>query len=246
MKKSLLPILLMLLVLPVLAQASVLTFTTQKGEPFQVMVNGRVVNHKAATFVRVANLRPGIHTVDFKIMGRFGMYRMGAKVAAEEGYETNYALRTTGRSGNVQLRRVSMVPLERPRIVVPVPQPAPVPRYPEYEPYEPTRPLPDYGRNDQCRNLLSRYDIDRLLESMRGRSFESTKQTIAREAIRSGSILSEDLKLVLLQFDHESTRAEFAKFAYDYVCDQERFYYVYDAFKFDSYVRELEEYTSRR
>lgn len=244
MKKLLLALLLMLLVMPVFAQASALTFATQNGEPFQMMLNGEVVNHRASNFVRVANLLPGTHTVEFKIAGRHGIYRMGTRVAVAEGYETNYAVRPLGRSGKVQLRRISIVPLVPPRVTVPVP--LPTPRYPDYDPYEPSKPPPDYGRYDKCRNALTRYDVDRLTESMRNRSFEDTKGSIAREALRNASILSEDLRLVLQQFDHEGTRLEFAKYAYDYVCDQERFYYVYDAFQFDRSIRELEAYTSRR
>lgn len=236
----------MLLAMPVFAQASALTFATQNREPFQMMLNGRIVNPRATNFVRVVNLQPGIHTVEFKIAGRHGIYHMGSRVAVAEGYETNYAVRPVGRSGKVQLRRISVVPLARPRVVVPVPLPAPAPRYPEFEPYEPARPSPGYDRYDRCRNALTGYDIDRLKESMRSRGFEDTKLSVAREALRNASILSEDLKHLLQQFNHESTRVEFAKFAYESVCDQERFYYVYDAFKFDSSVRELEEYTRRR
>ncbi len=209
-----------------------------------MLLNGRIVNHRASNFVRVANLLPGTHTVEFKIAGRHGVYRMGTSVTAVEGYETNYAVRPLGRSGKVQLRKIGIVPLVPPGVVVPVPLPAP--HYPDYEPYEPSRPSPDYDRYDNCRNALTRYDVDRLTGSMRNRSFEDTKVSIAREALRNAGILSEDLKLVLQHFDYESTRLEFAKYAYDFVCDQERFYYVYDAFEFDRNVRALEAYTSRR
>ncbi|MBB6609497.1 DUF4476 domain-containing protein [Pontibacter sp. Tf4] len=244
MRKLLLPLLLVLLAMPVLVQASVLTFRAPAGEPFYLKLNGKLVNHKASNVVRIDHLRPGKHYVEVKVRDRYRDYQLGTKVYVRDGYESNYAVDVVERKGKVKLRLLSEVPLLPPPPVV-------VPRvpYPPAEPYRPAPPRYDdrYDRSDdRCDYLLSRQDVDRLADAMKSRSFESTKLTIAREALRNSSILAEDLKYILQQFDYESTRVEFAKFAYDYVCDQERFYYVYDVFKFDSSVRELEEYTSRR
>jgi len=244
MRKLLLPLLLVLLAMPVLVQASVLTFRAPAGEPFYLKLNGKVVNHTASNFVRIDNLRPGKHTVEVKVRDRYRDYQLATKVYTRQGYETNYGVDVNQRKGNIKLRVLSEVPLlPPPPVVVPprVPYPA--------EPYRPVPPRYDndrYDTRDRCDYLMSRQDVDRLADAMKSRSFESTKLTIAREALRNSSILAEDLKFILQQFDYESTRVEFAKFAYDYVCDRERFYYVYDIFKFDSSVRELEEYTSRR
>lgn len=242
MKKLLLPILLVLLALPMAVQASILTFTSPGGEPFHVKLNGQTINHRAATFVSIPNVLPGKHYVEFKVVGRRGVHHMGANLVLYRGVEANYALHVNDRRGRVKLRFISEVPLMPPPVVVrPIP---PLPRYPDNR-YEPVPPRYDRDQN-YCRNLLSSQDIDRLADAMNSRSFESTKMTIAREAVRSGNILAEDLKFILGQFDYESSRVEFAKFAYGYVCDKEHFYYVYDIFKFDSSIRELEDYTSRR
>ncbi|MHC2991120.1 hypothetical protein OB13_05805 [Pontibacter sp. HJ8] len=239
MKKLLLPLLFVLLALPVFAQPTVVTFTTHRGEPFQMALDGRLINRTASNFVRMTHLRPGSHYAEFRIRGRHGVYRTGVNVLARAGFETNYAVRVSGRK--VSLRVISEIPLVPPPVVV-VPAPVP-PRYPDR--YEPAPPRYEEPANN-CRNLLDRYDVDRLAETMKGRDFESTRLTIAREAVRNSSILSEDLRRVLLQLEYESSRLEFAKFAYDNVCDKERFYYIYDVFQFDNNVRELEEYTSRR
>lgn len=246
MKRLLLPLLFVLLALPAFAQPTVVTFTTYKGEPFQMALDGRLINRTASNFVRITDLRPGNHYVEFRIRGRQGVYRTGINVLARAGYEINYVVRVSGRK--VSLGVINEVPLGRPPVVV-VPPPA-SPRYPDRyddrygERYEPVPPR--YQPDNGCRNLLDRYDVERLEDAMKGRDFESTRLTIAREAVRNGSILAEDLRRVLLQFEFESTRLEFAKFAYDSVCDKERFYYIYDIFKFDHNVRELEEFTSRR
>ena len=243
MRKLLLPLLLVLLAMPVLVQASVLTFRAPAGEPFYLKLDGKLVNHKASNFVRVDHLRPGKHYVEVKVRTRHRDYQLGTKVYVRHGFEINYAVDLVERKGKLKLRVLSEVPLLPPPPVV-------VPRvpYPPAEPYRPAPPHYDdrYDSRNRCDYLMSRQDVDRLADAMKSRSFESTKLTIAREALRNSSILSEDLKYLLQQFDYESTRVEFAKYAYAYVCDRERFYYVYDIFKFDSSVRELEEYTSRR
>lgn len=251
MRKLLLPFLFVLLALPVWAQNSILTITAERGEFFQAEIDGRLVNRTATNYVRVSPIRPGKHYVELRIRTRHGVYKMGQKVFVPHGMEANYGVRTVGRSGKAYLHLISEVPLR------PVVAPAPLPRYPDHhrhddhcghdsyeDRYNGDRYQDDYYGN--CLNLLSARELDRAVEIMRSRNFESAKLSIARDALRGNSIMADDLKRLLRQFDHESTRVEFAKYAYDYLCDREHFYYLYDEFKFDSSVRELEDYASRR
>ncbi|MCX2740481.1 DUF4476 domain-containing protein [Pontibacter anaerobius] len=250
MRKLLLPFLFVLLALPVWAQSSILTFTAERGEYFQVEIDGRLVNRTATNFVRLDHVRPGKHYIELRVRSRHGMYKMGQKVVLPHGVEASYGVRTIGRSGKAYLQLISEVPL-RP-VVVPVPRP----RYPDHHRHDDhcghdryDDRYDDRYRDDyygSCRNLLSGRELDRAIEAIRHRDFESTKLSIARDALRGNSIMADDLKRMLRQFDHESTRVEFAKYAYDYLCDQEHFYYIYDEFKFDSSVRELEDYARRR
>ncbi|AKD02881.1 DUF4476 domain-containing protein [Pontibacter korlensis] len=243
MRKFLLPFLLVLLALPVWAQPSILTFTAERGEHFQVRVNGRIVNRSFTNYVRLNDVRPGEHYIELRVKSRHGLYKMGQKVFVPHGVEANYGVRTMGRSGKAYLKLLSEVPL-RPIVVVPTP---PLPRYPDYDREDDN--YDDRYRDNyygDCRKLLSARELDHAIEAIRSRDFESTKLSIARDALRGGSIMADDLKRLLLQFDHESTRVEFAKYAYDSLCDREHFYYIYDLFRFDSSVRELEEFSRRR
>ncbi|WP_299818621.1 DUF4476 domain-containing protein [uncultured Pontibacter sp.] len=244
MKKLLLPFLFVLLALPVFAQTAVLTFTAERGEVFQIKLDDRTINHAASNFVQIAPLRPGKHYVEVKVRTRQGVYQMGQRIVVPAGVEANYGVRTMGRSGKAYLRLISEVPLAPPVVVRPLPRYPD--RYDDYDRYEPTPPRYDDRYKGDCRNLMTGHEVDRLIQTMHSRDFESTKLSIARDAVRNGSILAEDLKRVLQQFDYESTRVEFAKYAYDYVCDKEHFYYIYDLFKFDSSVQELERHTGRR
>ncbi|PRY11040.1 uncharacterized protein DUF4476 [Pontibacter ummariensis] len=246
MKKLLLPLLLVLLVVPAFAQAAVLTFTAERGEVFQIQLDDRTVNPIASNFVRIASVRPGGHYVEVKVRTRHGIYRMGQKIVVPEGVEASYLVRTAGRSGKAYLRLIKQVPLAPPVVA------SPLPRYPDryedhQEPYrQPVRPRYDNDYSNNCSKLMTEQELDRLVQTMGSRDFESTKLSIARDAVRHGSILADDLKRILQQFEYESTQIEFAKYAYDYLCDREHFYYIYDLFQFDSSVRELEEYTDRR
>jgi len=249
MKKYLLPLLLVLLALPVLAQASVLTLTAERGEAFVAKVNGKTINYTASNLVRLDNLRPGKHYIELKVRSRHGMYKLGQEVFVPLSAEVTYGVHTLGRSGKAYLRLLREVPLAPPVVIRPAP---PLPRYPN-------RHDRDYGRNDRydpaprqdndyayCRNLMSSREVDRLIQTIRSRDSERTRLSIARDVVSSGSIRAEDLKRLLQQFDYENTQVEFAKFAYEYVCDKEHFYYIYDLFRSDSSVQELERYAGRR
>ncbi|MFD2999762.1 DUF4476 domain-containing protein [Pontibacter toksunensis] len=252
MKRILLPLLLVLLVMPVIAQASVLTFSAERGEVFYIKLNGKTINHTPTNFVRINHLQPGKHYVEVRVRSRHGVYQAGQRVLVPNGVEANYGVRTRGRKAYLRLiREIRVVP--PPVVVTPVP---PLPRYDDryeerYDGYdrddrrEPQQPRYD-DYNNNCRSLLTAQELDRVIQAMSSRDYESTKLSIAREAVRSGSVLAEDLKRLLQQFEYESSQVEFAKFAYDYLCDREHFYYIYDVFRFDSSVQELERYSSGR
>ena len=223
-----------------------LRFPFQKD--FVARLDGQTVNHTPSTFVRLNNLRPGRHYLEFKVRSRHGVYQLGQRVLVRNGVEANYGVRTLGRSGKAYLRLLREVQVAPPVVVVPVP------RYPDrYEEngryddrYDPTPHRHEDYDGNACRNMMTAEELDYLVQTLRSRDSESTKMSIAREAVRNGSIAAEDLKRVLQEFEYENNRVEFAKYAYDYLCDREHFYYIYDVFSFDSSVEELERYSSRR
>jgi len=84
------------------------------------------------------------------------------------------------------------------------------------------------------------------LKSMAARNSESSKESIARQALSQNSVLAEDLKVILEQFQYENTRLELAKFAYNATCDRRNFYLVNEAFTYDASIQELEDYINQR
>ncbi len=81
-----------------------------------------------------------------------------------------------------------------------------------------------------------------LLNAIRSRPFDSTKKQIASQAIASQYFTSSQVLQMLHLFSFESGRLEIAKMAYTKTLDPERYYVVFEAFSFDSSVRNLSNY----
>jgi len=78
--------------------------------------------------------------------------------------------------------------------------------------------------------------------SLQNADFESDRRMIAEQAVVTNSVIADDIYRILMFFDFESTKLEFAKFAYPHCEDKNNFYRVNDAFSFSSSIRELNDY----
>jgi len=83
-------------------------------------------------------------------------------------------------------------------------------------------------------------DVDALMRALNAKSAESSKLDIAKEVLGQSAINAADLKRVLGEFDFESNKVELAKFAHPRVADPQNFYQVYEAFNFDSSIRDVQ------
>ncbi|MDQ3291456.1 MAG: DUF4476 domain-containing protein [Bacteroidota bacterium] len=237
--------------------SATVTFFSKKGEAFQFIFDGRFVNRGGTNVVHLYDIPAGFHTAEFRIPGRRGVLVHRTKVFLEPGRQSEFMLQIVGYGRQAFVRKVAERPL---RPYYPKHRPT-LPRYQEPDPYGNN----DYERNDdpyepdnrynepedandseQCRNILEKLQVDRLLQSMAARNSESSKESIARQALSQNSVLAEDLKDILEQFQYENTRLEFAKFAYNATCDRRNFYLVNEAFTYDASIRELEDYINRR
>ncbi len=85
-------------------------------------------------------------------------------------------------------------------------------------------------------------EFNNLLGVINNRPFDSTKRQLAAQALGSNYFTSHQILRMLSLFSFESSRLEVAKLAYTRTVDPERFYIVFDAFTFDSSVRQLSDY----
>jgi hypothetical protein len=230
------------------------TFFSKRGESFQFIFDGRFVNRGATNVIRLRDIAAGYHTAEFRVPGRFGVLVHRTQVFLEAGRQSEFMLQVTSRGQRAFVQKVAEKPLYR---VYPDRRP-PLPRYPQPGTYGDTDypqnndsyHLPDESDNsygsDQCRDALDNQQVDRLLQSMASRNSESSKESIARQALSQNRVLAEDLKAILEQFQYENTRLSFAKFAYNATCDRPNFYVVNDAFSYETSIRELERYINQR
>lgn len=83
-----------------------------------------------------------------------------------------------------------------------------------------------------------------LKQSIANASFESTRLDIARSVIAKQYITSSQLRELLQLFTFESSKVEFAKFAYPQVIDRQNIFTIYDVFRFNSSISELSNFFS--
>ncbi|MCT4664755.1 MAG: DUF4476 domain-containing protein [Flavobacteriales bacterium] len=81
-----------------------------------------------------------------------------------------------------------------------------------------------------------------IKRTIRSKTFESSKMTIAKQILEKNCLFSNQVLSLTKLFTYESTKLEFAKFAYDYTYDQDNYYKINNAFTYESSIDELNEY----
>lgn len=89
---------------------------------------------------------------------------------------------------------------------------------------------------------MSDYDFGLLRESVRSKSFDSTRLQVAKQALDSRRLTTHQVRELMDLMWFESTKLELAKFSYPRVVDKERFFLVNDAFSFSSSIDELDRF----
>jgi hypothetical protein len=102
--------------------------------------------------------------------------------------------------------------------------------------------LPGYNGKIGCPMPMSPNDFESARQSISSKSFEDSKLTIAKQIINSNCLLTTQIKQILLLFSFESTRLDFAKYAYTRTYDQNNYFKINDAFTFESSIDELNQY----
>lgn len=90
-----------------------LSITAERGQPFSLVLDGRLLTRPVAPQVRVGLLLPGRHWADFSVPTAYGPpLRFRTELWLQPGLETDYVL--VLRPYGPQLRQVGVVPLGRP------------------------------------------------------------------------------------------------------------------------------------
>ncbi|ALI98913.1 hypothetical protein DC20_07885 [Rufibacter tibetensis] len=193
---------------------------TQRGEYFHLTIGGRLINPVPSSRVAVGDLPAGRHILHLRVLGRGRRAQnITAEVILASGYESVYVLAPTvpGRTFPLVLRKVEEVPL--------------------------SRPVPPATGTESCRYVMEGPDVDRVLRFMKEEGFDDRRLEIAKGEIKlTGGIMTDDLFLLMKAITFEERRVQLAKFAYDYVCDRNKFSRVFDALEFNSSKREMQDF----
>lgn len=106
--------------------------------------------------------------------------------------------------------------------------------------------IPGYSGPVGCNWPNSDSDFNQLKNSINAKTFEDSKLSTAKQALKNKCLKAEQVKELMLLFTFEESRLDIAKFAYDYTYDQGNYYLINDAFTFEFSIDELNEYLEGR
>lgn len=98
----------------------------------------------------------------------------------------------------------------------------------------------------KCDFAMSSSDFNSAKQSFNKKSWEDDKLEFAKNTSQSSCMTSEQIRDMAKMFDFESTRLEFAIFAYDYAFDKANYSKVNEVFDFEMTIDELEEAISKK
>lgn len=112
-----------------------------------------------------------------------------------------------------------------------------VPQTPNAWPSMPPGPS-SYGMNPR--------DYEEVCQLISNESFDSSKLTLAKQAVSTNPMTASQILGICKLFSFESNKLEFAKYAYVFCVDPNKYYLINEAFSYDSSKRELNEYIQGR
>ena len=89
---------------------------------------------------------------------------------------------------------------------------------------------------------FSQQEFNCIIRDLRQICFDREKLAVAKQKMCTKPVTSQQVLRILNLFSFESSKLDFAKHVYLQTCDKHNFYMVYDAFSFNSSIRNLECY----
>jgi len=94
--------------------------------------------------------------------------------------------------------------------------------------------------NDNYVRPISNRKLNYAIRSIKRKTFSDTQLRLAKQIVSSNYLTVSQLARVANVFSFESTKLEFAKFAYDYAYDPENYWLINEIFTFSSSTDELD------
>lgn len=199
------------------------------GEPFQLYLNSNLINKYPSNKLIVTDLSAGNYQLYFVFPTSYSQ-PVSILISLQSGTMVSCVLSKDSQNKYF---------IETKTIL----QYTTFPVAPYNPPTNPTYPTtPTNLTNVNCSYPISDANFQTALTSIKNKSFESDKLTLAKQIVLSNCLTSRQIKEIMKTFSMEGTKLEFAKYAYKRVYDPENYYLVNDAFSFSSSISELDNY----
>ena len=93
---------------------------------------------------------------------------------------------------------------------------------------------------------LNPNDFNQALNQLKNESFDTSRLTLAKQIASGNMLTAAQITEICKLFSFENNALDFAKFAYQYCLDSNKYYLVNEAFKYDSSKRELNDYINKK
>ncbi|MCQ2320143.1 MAG: DUF4476 domain-containing protein [Bacteroidales bacterium] len=104
----------------------------------------------------------------------------------------------------------------------------------------PTIPLPPPAPGNNMG--MNPVDFNQAKELIRNESFDNSRLALAKQVVSGNGMNAAQITEICKLFSFENNALEFAKYAYQYCTEPNKYYLVNEAFKYDSSKRELNDY----
>lgn len=204
--------------------------TAAESERLSIVIDGRnyALKNRAANDIIIDDLRAGYHTIKVyqagKSRGWNGNNRNGnssmkllysGNVNIRNGYHTDILINRFGRAF-VDERSIGR-------------------KEEDYNGYD------DYD-NNWSNQAMSERSFEQLKQTIRRESFDDTRLTIAKTAIRNQQVSTAQVRDLLGLISFEQNKLDIAKYCYQYTVDYNNYYLVANSFAYNNSKQELLRY----
>ncbi len=109
-------------------------------------------------------------------------------------------------------------------------------------PVVPAIPMCGMCSGHHALNIVCEREFANIAGAVCNRTFEDDKLLVAKQAIGCKLVSADQVRRLMCKFTFESTKLDFAKWAYRHCWDAQNYYIVNDAFTFSSSIRELDDF----
>jgi hypothetical protein len=96
-----------------------------------------------------------------------------------------------------------------------------------------------------CYTAMNDGDFTSAKSSIKSKSFEDSKMTLAKQIISNNCLSTAQVKEIMQMFSFEDTKLDLAKYAYNKTIDPNNYFKLNDAFTFESSIEELDAYIQK-